>query len=179
MTSCGIKWKIFKIEAKTSNLRFMTKLELKIQIQQYSYEEFMDIEIVRKAREAALNAYAPYSKFNVGAAVLLENDIIVTGNNQENAAYPSGLCAERVAMFSANAQYPDIPVKAIAICAYTGSDYTQKPVPPCGACRQVLLETENRFNKPLRVIMIGKDSIYETESVKSLLPLAFGDEMLK
>ena len=118
--------------------------------------------------------YAPYSHFHVGAAALLENDVIVTGTNQENVAYPSGLCAERTALFYANSQYPDVPVKALAIVGISevnGMNHT--PLSPCGACRQVMLETENRFATPMRVLLCGKEEVYIVESAKDLLPFAF------
>jgi cytidine deaminase len=138
-----------------------------------------DLELLQSARAAAKNAYAPYSKFHVGAALKLENGVIVIGNNQENAAYPSGLCAERVAIFSAGANYPDYTVEAIAICCVTESA-NGKPFSPCGACRQVLGEYENRAKKPMRIILGGmKGTAYVIGSVRDLLPLAFDGEQLK
>jgi cytidine deaminase len=138
-----------------------------------------DLELLKAARAAAKNAYAPYSKFQVGAAILLENDIVVTGNNQENAAYPSGLCAERVAVFSAGANYPDYAVNAIAICCVT-ENKTGKPFSPCGACRQVLGEYENRSGKPMRIILGGmKGTAYVINSLRDLLPLSFEGDFLK
>ncbi len=135
-------------------------------------------ELIQKAEEACNKAYAPYSEFNVGAAVLLENGEIITGSNQENAAYPSGLCAERTAMFYANANYPDIPVTAIAIIAKNKNGILNNPVAPCGACRQVLLETELRFNKPYDILLVGQSSIHKIKSSKDLLPLSFVGEGL-
>jgi cytidine deaminase len=137
-----------------------------------------DQTLVLRSKESVKDAYAPYSKFHVGAAVLLENGQIITGTNQENAAYPSGLCAERVAIFYANSIYPNIPVKAIAVTAFTGGDYTQKPVPPCGSCRQVISETETRFDKPIKIILAGKSKIILIENSKVLLPLQFDDGFL-
>jgi len=137
-----------------------------------------DQELVRNAKEAALRSYAPYSKFNVGAALLLNNGKLVQGNNQENAAYPSGLCAERVAVFYANAKYPDIPVKTIAITSRTNGSFLEEPVPPCGSCRQVLLETEDRYKQAIKVILCGEKKIRIVESIKQLLPLFFDKEML-
>jgi len=138
-----------------------------------------DLELLKTARNAAKNAYAPYSKFQVGAALKLENGIVVIGNNQENAAYPSGLCAERVAIFSAGANYPDYAVDAIAVCCVTENN-SGKPFSPCGACRQVLGEYENRGGKPMRIILGGmKGPIFIINSVKDLLPLAFEGEQLK
>jgi len=139
----------------------------------------MDKLLIEAAHNAAQHAYAPYSKFKVGAAVLLANGKTVTGSNQENAAYPSGLCAERVALFSANSQYPEVALKTLAICAISNNELTQQPVTPCGACRQVMLETEMRFKQPYKVILYGKGKIIVIESVHELLPLAFDDSFLK
>jgi len=138
----------------------------------------IEIKLVELAKAAAANAYSPYSKFNVGAAVLLANGEIITGNNQENAAYPSGLCAERVAVFFANAKYPNVPIKTIAVTARQTSGFLETPVPPCGACRQVLLETENRFDSPIKIILAAKEKISILESAKSLLPMSFEKKML-
>ncbi|PLX01204.1 MAG: cytidine deaminase, partial [Marinilabiliales bacterium] len=137
-----------------------------------------DIKLIERAREAAKRAYAPYSKFSVGAALLLENGKIIEGNNQENAAYPSGLCAERVAMFYANSRYPETPIVAMAITAHSKGGFIKEPVPPCGSCRQVLMETENRFNSPIRVILAGSKKIAVLENVKSLLPLNFDNDFI-
>ncbi|MDQ1770958.1 cytidine deaminase [Labilibaculum sp. A4] len=135
-------------------------------------------ELVKNAKEAALRSYSPYSKFSVGAAILLENDEIIQGNNQENSAYPSGLCAERVAMFYANSKFPDSAVKAIAVTARTNGSFSGNPIPPCGSCRQVLLETEERFNQPIKLILYGEKKIRIVETVKEMLPLYFEKEML-
>lgn len=136
-------------------------------------------ELIQKAKEAAETAYAPYSKFNVGAAVLLENDEIIQGNNQENAAYPSGLCAERVAIFYANSKYPNIPIKAIAVTASTEKGFITDPIPPCGSCLQVILESEKRSGKPIEVLLYGQNKITIADSVIQFLPLYFNKEMLK
>lgn len=135
--------------------------------------------LVKKSKEIVKNAYAPYSKFNVGASVLLENGKYFSGSNQENAAFPSGMCAERVAMYFANAQYPDVPVKAIAVSAFYNEEFTEEPVPPCGACRQVLLESEIRFKRPIKVILVSKNTITLIENVKTLLPINFDEAFLK
>jgi len=144
-------------------------------------EELPEIEklLIERAKSASVNAYAPYSHFLVGAAVLLENGEIITGNNQENAAYSSGLCAERTAMFYANANYPDVPVTTLAVAAQNSSGFLKDPIAPCGSCRQVLLETEQRYGKKLRVLLYGASEIAILESVKDLLPLSFGVEALK
>ncbi|NLO70487.1 MAG: cytidine deaminase [Porphyromonadaceae bacterium] len=136
-------------------------------------------EIIEEAKSQTKNAYAEYSNFRVGAAVLLKNGIIIGGNNQENAAFPSGLCAERTAVFYANSQYPDVPVKTIAIAAFTNGDFLKDPISPCGGCRQVLLETENRFGKDIEFIMYGTEKTYILSNVRSLLPFSFGKENLE
>lgn len=135
--------------------------------------------LIEKAKEQTKNAYALYSNFQVGAAMLLENGEIVCGNNQENSAYPSGICAERVAMFYANSQYPEVAVKIIAIAAFTKGQFLSEPITPCGACRQVLLESENRYNKNIKVLLYGTDKTYLLENVKQLLPLSFGMSSLQ
>lgn len=152
--------------------------EVEISVKFFEYENLTELTpeyqvLVEKAKKVAFKAYAPYSKFKVGAAVLLADGTIVTGNNQENVAYPSGLCAERVAIFQANALYPDQPVKAIAISSMYKGNYNENPVYPCGACRQVLLETQNRYNAPIEVIMHGTKAIQRVSNIKSLLPLSF------
>lgn len=138
-----------------------------------------DRDLLLKAKEAAKNAYAPYSKFKVGAAVQLANGLIIIGNNQENAVYPVGLCAERVALFSAQANYPDEPIVALAVTAI-GSDGTiSQPVPPCGSCRQAMIEAESRHNQPLRVIMQGEEGpVIISEKMEDLMPLTFAEDFL-
>jgi len=135
-------------------------------------------KIIIDSKNAALRAYAPYSEFKVGASVLLTNGEIISGNNQENAAYPSGLCAERVAIFYANSMFPDIPVKAIAISAYNKNGFLKTPVTPCGSCRQVILETEIRFKSPIKVILVGKNTIQVIQNASQLLPLSFEKDKL-
>ena len=133
-----------------------------------------DREVVAAARAATANSYAVYSHFNVGAAVRLAGGTIVCGTNQENAAYPSGLCAERTTLFWANSQYPTQAVEVLAIAARTEQGELATPIPPCGACRQVILETEKRFNKAMRIILYGAKECYIIEEgVKALLPLSF------
>lgn len=159
----------------------MKEINLSTKIAVYPLEECSNDEkkLIEAAKEATKKAYAPYSEFRVGAAVLLENGEIISGNNQENAAYPSGLCAERTTIFFANAVHPDQKILAIAIAAWHKGQFTKGVITPCGACRQVLLETENRFNSPIKVLMYGNEVIYSMEKAKDLLPLSFGDEMLK
>ena len=153
----------------------MQKRTIETNIEIYSFEELSQEkkDLINKAKEQVTKAYAPYSGFHVGAAIELENGVIITGSNQENSAYPSGLCAERVAMFYANAQYPDIPVKTLAIAAYTNGNFISDPVTPCGSCRQVLLETETRFEKNITILLYGTKNTYLLENVKQLLPLCF------
>lgn len=154
----------------------MKTATITFQYLQTTGEELSSAErrLLDAAKEACSKAYAPYSKFRVGAAVMLDNGSIVAGNNQENAAYPSGTCAERCAIFYANANYPDNAVSAIAIVAMdSGGSVMHSPVSPCGACRQVLLETENRYATPIRILLCGAKEVYVIESARSLLPLQF------
>ena len=138
-----------------------------------------DKEVVDAARAATANSYAVYSHFNVGAAVRLADGLIVSGTNQENAAYPSGLCAERTTIFWANSQYPSQPVKVLAIAARNDSGELDVPIPPCGACRQVILETEKRYNTPIRIILYGAKECYVVEDgIRALLPLSFDSVFL-
>ncbi len=159
----------------------MKKTEYITTVLEYnSIEELDSINqaLIAKAKEATQTSYSPYSKFKVGAAILLENGEIIQGSNQENSAYPSGLCAERVAMFYANSKYPDTPVKSIAIACYNNNQFLDRPIPPCGSCRQVLLETEERYHTPINVFLYGQKSIYEIKNIKQLLPLYFEKNML-
>lgn len=150
-------------------------------IKVYTFDELNKAEqdLMTSAMEATTRSYAPYSKFSVGAAALLANGIVVTGTNQENAAYPSGLCAERTTLFYANSQYTDQPVLTLAIAARTEKDFIDLPIPPCGACRQVILETEKRYKQPIRILLYGKKEIYEVKSIGDLLPLSFDASAMK
>ncbi len=131
-----------------------------------------DRNLLNAATKAAKGAYAPYSKFHVGSAVLVETGDIIVGNNQENLAYPSGLCAERVAAFSASALHPKKRLMAIAITAFSEDFETDKPIAPCGACRQALIEYEIRDNQPIRCILRGSSGpIFVFHSMHDLLPL--------
>jgi len=154
-------------------------IETKVTIYQYDELNSEFQLLINLAKEQIKKAYAPYSNFQVGAAILLENGETVTGSNQENSAYPSGLCAERVAMFYANSQFPDVAVTAIAIAAFTNGSFLAEPVTPCGSCRQVLLETEMRFEKDIKIFLYGTDQIYLIENVRQLLPLCFEKSSLK
>jgi cytidine deaminase len=141
----------------------------------YDFDELTtDLQqLINTAKDQVLKAYAPYSGFHVGASVQLENGEIFAGSNQENSAYPSGLCAERVALFYANAQFPNVAVKVIAVAAYTNDNFLQEPITPCGSCRQVLLETEIRFEKNITILLYGTKKVYLIDNVKQLLPLCF------
>ena len=147
----------------------------------FSYQEFEspaeleaeDQELIASAKEAANHAYAPYSKFMVGAAVRLESGIIVRGSNVENAAFPSGICAERTAISGSVSNYPDDKPVAIAIAAMTNNELTAECISPCGNCRQVIAEEEMRTGKRIRIILSGREKIRIIESVSLLLPLQF------
>jgi len=154
----------------------MKNLTIAAKVQICSYNELLSEEkmLIDCAKDACARAYAPYSQFFVGAAVLLDNGETVTGTNQENVAFPSGLCAERTALFYANSQYPDKAVKSLAVAAFTQGDFIDRPISPCGACRQVILETEMRFKTPIKIFLYGKSEIYVIEGIENLLPLAFG-----
>ncbi len=159
----------------------MKRHEIQINLQEYqSVEEFSEKEqqVIRVALDTMKKAYARYSHFYVGAAVLLDNGEIIAGNNQENAAFPSGLCAERVALFYANAKYPETAVSLLVVAAGQKNTITSEPATPCGACRQVMLEAELRFKKPIKIIMVGQNKIYALNSVKELLPLSFDPDLL-
>ena len=135
-------------------------------------------ELVEKAKAMTQNAYCPYSHFHVGAAALLADGQVVAGSNQENAAYPSGLCAERTTLFAANANHPQTPVKALAIASYAHGHYSKDVISPCGACRQVMLETEKRFGQKMKVVLYGEDECYVFETASDLLPLNFTADSL-
>ena len=154
------------------------KKELKLDYEQLNHwNELTDADqvLVQKAYGAMDNAYAPYSKFKVGAAVLLSNDIVVTGSNQENIAYPSGLCAERVALFYAGANYPNDKVKTLCIVAKGDLVPIDTILSPCGGCRQVMAETQMRQGESYRVILVCQNDVTIIfNSALDFLPLAFG-----
>ena len=156
----------------------MKEKRFEISYQIYAFDELdaLDKRLTDAAKEATRRSYAPYSHFHVGAAALLENDVIVTGTNQENVAYPSGLCAERTTLFYANSQYPDMAIKALAIaaCDENGTP-SANIISPCGACRQVMLETEKRSGKPMKILLCGSEEVYIVKGVTQLLPFAFSD----
>ena len=136
--------------------------------------------LMDKAASVLPNAYAPYSHFHVGAAILLEDGKIVTGTNQENASYPIGLCAERIALAAASSIHPDLKIKTIAVTIKNFNKPTLEPVSPCGTCRQVLLEKEQQNGEQIKILLKGEgEKIYALNSVSSLLPLSFGSKNLK
>ncbi len=150
-------------------------------VKQISYLEVDDIaelsaeevRLIEAAKDATNGSYAPYSEFYVGAALMLDNGVVVKGANQENGAYPSGLCAERTALFSAGATYPKTPVRMLAIAAQTKGEFLDEPIVPCGACLQVMVETELRAGAPITILLHGKKRTYKIEGVSTLLPFAF------
>ena len=156
----------------------MKEFEISTPVRVYAYDELdeADRRLVDLAREATQRSYAPYSRFSVGAAIALDNGEIVCGANQENAAYPSGTCAERSACYYAHARYPHARFVAIAIAARgTDGEFTVDPTAPCGACRQALLEYEKLAGENVRVLLAGRDKVYILPSVSSTLPLAFSE----
>lgn len=159
----------------------MKQIDINISIQSYQLDELspQDQELVQAAIKATHNAYANYSRFYVGAALRLENGKMVIGANQENAAFPSGLCAERTAVFAAQANYPDSPIETLAIAGRNEKGVLPNPITPCGACRQVILEIEDRYKKPIKILLYGTQKIYCVRSVKDLLPLSFVDDNMR
>ncbi|MDD2675366.1 MAG: cytidine deaminase [Flavobacterium sp.] len=136
-------------------------------------------DLMTQAVEVRKNAYAPYSKFRVGVAIFLDNGKIVLGSNQENAAYPSGLCAERVAIFYAGAVYPEAKILKMAITAASDTNQTTAPIPPCGSCRQSIAEYEIKQETPIEIYFMGEiGAIYKSESLKNLLPFMFDKKFL-
>ena len=154
----------------------MKELNLKPVIMECQMEELSNDEqfLLQKAIESTNNSYAKYSHFHVGAAIQLSNGMVLPGCNQENAAFPAGLCAERSAIFAAGAQYPGEAIEKLAIAAREpGGDLTAEPVSPCGTCRQVMIETETRFDTPIRILLYGRTRIYVIDGIKNLMPLSF------
>ncbi len=153
----------------------MNKTEIIIPIEEKDFSELTpeELEIVEAARDIAKRAYAPYSQFRVGAALRLQSGRIVTGSNQENAAYPSGLCAERTALFYAGANYPDDPVMALVITAMRADDKYVALAAPCGGCRQVILETADRYKHPFPIYLAGPSSVKIVRDCRQLLPINF------
>lgn len=153
----------------------MREYTLTTTVKVYQLEELTPVErnLIQSAMQATDCSYAPYSHFRVGAAALLKNDIVVTGSNQENAAYPSGLCAERTTLFYANAQYPNEAVTMLAVAARTEEGFLSQPISPCGACRQVISGVEERYGIPIRILLYGTEGIHVVDGISALLPLRF------
>jgi cytidine deaminase len=159
----------------------MKRRELRISVCEYDAVVELpeaDQKLLLRAREASKKAYAPYSKFHVGAAVELENGETITGSNQENVDFTDGLCAERVALFYANSTFPESSIKSIAISARNEKGLVDETVQPCGSCRQVMVETEARYKKRMRIILDGKKKIMVLEGASNLLPFAFNPSAL-
>jgi len=158
--------------------------EIKIESTLYVYNAVEELpsaiqDLMSKAAEARDNAYAPYSKFNVGAALLLDNGEVVIGSNQENASYPSGLCAERTAIYYKGARYPDAKILIMAIIAGSKINKTTEPIPPCGACRQAIVEYEINQESPIEIYFMGETGkVVKSNSIKNLLPLVFDKSVL-
>ena len=154
----------------------MKDLKLELQNKECQLDELSDADrsLVCQAIEATDSSYAKYSQFRVGACLMLSNGVTIKGCNQENAAFPAGICAERSAIFAAGAQYPDQAVTTLAIAARdTQGELTQEPVSPCGTCRQVMIETETRFRQPIRILLYGQRRVYVVEGISHLMPLSF------
>lgn len=158
--------------------------EVKIQTTLEVYNDLSELsldiqDLMQSAVEARNNAYAPYSKFNVGAAILLNNKEVIIGSNQENASYPSGLCAERTAIYYAGAKYPDSKILKMALTASSQNQVTDKPIPPCGACRQTIAEYEIKQEQPIEIYFMGaKGKVVKSNSLANLLPLLFKSSVL-
>jgi cytidine deaminase len=158
--------------------------EVKIETTLQVYTDIRELpktiqNLMDAAIEARNNAYAPYSKFNVGAAILLDNEEVVIGNNQENACFPSGLCAERTAIYYAGAKYPKAKILRMAITASSQNQVTDNPIPPCGACRQSIAEYEIKQDQPIEIYFMGvKGKVVKSYSLANLLPLLFESSVL-
>ncbi|MEC4004585.1 cytidine deaminase [Flavobacterium sp. SUN052] len=158
--------------------------EINISTTFLAYDSITDLSneiqsLMNQAIEIRKKAYAPYSKFRVGAAILLDNGKVVLGSNQENAAYPSGLCAERVAIFQAGAIYPDAKILKLIITASSDNNPTLAPIPPCGGCRQSIAEYEFKQDTPIEIYFMGESGeVYKSNSIANLLPLSFDKKYL-
>lgn len=153
----------------------MKELNITTKIAVYSYKELSEEHkiLAEKAREATSRSYSPYSHFQVGVALQLESGEILTGANQENAAFTAGTCAERSVLFYAGANYPGVAIKRLAIAAFTNGDFVSTPVSPCGHCRQAILEYETISHQPIEIILCGREEVYVLKSIKDLMPLSF------
>ncbi|MFS4482227.1 cytidine deaminase [Hyunsoonleella sp. 2307UL5-6] len=158
--------------------------ELKIETKLFVFENENELppnigKLLKEAKKARLNAYAPYSNFAVGAAILLDNNEVITGSNQENASYPSGLCAERTAIYYAGAKYPKAKILKIAVVAGALQNETNQPIPPCGACRQAIAEYEVNQKSPIEIYFMGTvGNVIKSNSLENLLPLIFDKSQL-
>lgn len=150
------------------------------EIDVYKYEELTDEEkfLVDSAREATSNSYSPYSRFAVGAAIRLEDGTVIKGANQENAAFPVTMCAERSAIFNAQSNFPQLAITHLAVCAKNANGFMQNPVSLCGSCRQAILEMEHRYKRKIRIYLCGESCIYVLNGIENLLPLSFVDESM-
>ena len=159
----------------------MKDIELNFRMQFCQLEELADDDrqLVEKAIGATQNSYAPYSNFHVGACLRLADGREVIGANQENAAFPSGLCAERSAVFAAQSMFPEEAITALAIAARNENGLTAQPVSPCGACRQVILEMEDRYKQDVRILLYGTEGVLVSKGISPLLPLRFVDDNLR
>jgi cytidine deaminase len=162
----------------------MEEIKTTSTIQQYTSATELSLEdqqLLNDAKAAVNTSYAPYSRFHVGCALILENGVIIKGSNQENIAYPSGLCAERVAIFHAGASYPDVPVRTMAITVKAEGYVVDKPITSCGSCLQSMSEFELKFNKPMRIILQGETgNIWVADSLRTFIPFMFWvDELTK
>lgn len=159
----------------------MKDIQIKINIRLLNENELTDVEkdLVEKAKQATYRSYAPYSNFSVGASLMLDNGKTITGSNQENCAYPSGLCAERTTMFYANSRFPDQKIAYLAIAARdTTGEFTKMPISPCGACRQVFIEVYHRQKEPFKILLYGTDGTYIIDSPLDLMPISFDSSYL-
>ena len=160
-----------------------SKRILTLEFEEYDSYEYLseyEKELIKQARNISNSAYAPYSDFYVGAVLSLEDGQIIAGNNQENAAYPSGLCAERVAIFYAGSKYPELKINYLVLSCNSKANEINQPLSPCGACRQVIAETELRQNKKIRIIMSGRTGkVLACNGIENLLPFMFKGEFVK
>ena len=153
----------------------MTDRKLILSYKEYTFDELSgeDRQLVEAAVGAMRNAYSPYSNFKVGAAVRLSDGSIVIGSNQENAAYPSGLCAERTAMFAASAQHPELDIRSLAVAGGLDGQLEEVPASPCGACRQVMAQYQRKAGAPMSVLVVRADCVWKFDRVDDLLPFIF------
>ena len=174
--SAWVRWHEIK-----DKLCDMKTIELKQKVLFCQLEELNEEEqeLVKKAMQATDNSYSPYSHFRVGAAIRLADGTEMIGANQENAAYPVTLCAERTAIFAAQAQHPELSIEALAIAARNENGFIDEPVTPCGSCRQVILEVEQRYGRPMKIYLYGTKGVYVVDTVRDLLPLCFVDESMR